>query len=119
MTQEQYKRSNEPIAWLLFGFGGMAISFALPALLVLMIIVGLTGSLDFFHIFNVMKHWWGAGAIFLILLGIAFHSMHRIYFSLHDLKCNTGLAGEIILYGLALVMTVVSGIALGIYYFNN
>lgn len=118
MKQEQYKRSHEPVAWFLFGFGGMAIAFALPVLLVLMIIAGFTGSLGEFRILEAMKHWWGAGAIFLIILGIAFHSMHRIYFSLHDLKCNTGLVGQIILYGLATAISLASATALCIYYFQ-
>ena len=119
MTQEQYKRSHEPVAWFLFGFGGMAIAFALPILLILMILVGITGCFDHFHILEVMKHWWGAGAIFLIILGIAFHSMHRIYFTLHDLKCDTGLPGQIIFYSLATAISLASAAALGIYYFQQ
>ena len=69
MTENEYKRSKEPIFWGLFGFGGMVISFAFPALLICMIIAGITGDFSHFKIVDIMKHWWGAGALFLIIMG--------------------------------------------------
>ena len=102
-------RSNEPPFWGLFGFGGMVIAFAFPALLVCMIIAGLGDGHSTFHITEVMSHWWGVAALFLIIFGAAFHGAHRIYHSLHDLKIHTNRFHQILLYGLA---TVVSGAAL-------
>lgn len=118
MTQ-MYKRSNEPVFWGLFGFGGTVITFAMPALLVCMIIAGFTDGLQNFHIVDVVSHWWGAGALFLIIFGTAFHCIHRFYFSLCDLKCHTGLAGQIILYGLATLISLAAAATLGYHYFSS
>lgn len=118
MTENEYKRSKEPIFWGLFGFGGMVISFAFPALLICMIIAGITGDFSHFKIVDIMKHWWGAGALFLIIMGTVFHCVHRIYFSLHDLKINTGLAGQIAFYSFAVLLSLAALVGLGKVYFG-
>ena len=117
--EQQYKQSVEPIFWGMFGFGGMVIAMAVPALLICMIVAGFTDGQQMFHITQVMQHWWGAGALFLILMGIVFHCVHRLYFSLHDLKLNTGKCGMIVLYGLATLVTLSGAGALALYYINN
>ena len=114
-----YKRSKEPVFWGLFGFGGMVISFALPALLVCLIIAGFGGPFHASDLIRIMRHWWGAGALFLIVLGIAFHCMHRIYFSLQDLRLHPGTVGHVVLYGIALLLTVAAGVGLGFVYFGG
>jgi fumarate reductase subunit D len=73
MDTTQYKQSNEPIFWGLFGFGGMVLAIAAPALILCLLIAGFTDGQTGFHITQVMSHWWGAGALFLILFGAAFH----------------------------------------------
>ena len=114
-----YKRSKEPIFWGLFGFGGMVIAFALPALLICLIIAGVGGPFHASNLIRIMHHWWGAGALFLIVMGIAFHCMHRIFFILHDLRCKPGLAAHVVLYGLALLITAAAGVGLGMVYFGG
>ena len=110
------KRSNEPVFWGLFGFGGMVIAFAAPALLIGMILAGL--GFDAFRIVPVMSHWWGALALFLILFGISFHAMHRIYFTLHDLHVRLGRPGRMVLVGMAAAMSVAGLVALATFYFG-
>ena len=77
------RRSDEPIYWGLFGFGGMVIAFALPAILTLMILQGF--GVDCFKLAAIAKTWWGAGALFVIVSASMWHGFHRIYHGLHDL----------------------------------
>ena len=115
----QYKQSHEPVFWGLFGFGGMVIAFAMPALLIGLLVAGLSDGGQGFHITQVMSHWWGAGALILIILGICFHCVHRIFFSLRDLKLSLGLGAQILLYGVASVVTLVSAGAIVKYYLST
>ena len=119
MTQiTEYKRSNEPFFWFWFGFGGMVIAFAMPALLICMIIAGFTDGRQFFHLPETISHWWGAAALFIILFGVAFHSAHRIFYTLRDLGVKTGKLLHIAIYSLALLFSIASAVMLGIYYFR-
>ncbi len=104
---QQYQRSHEPIFWGLFGFGGMVIAFAFPILVALMLYVGATGDTTPFQLQTVCSHWWGAGAMFLILLGATFHCAHRILFSLTDLKIHIGTPAKAIAYTLAALLPLV------------
>lgn len=94
----------------------MVIAFAFPALVGMMIYVGLTGDASSFQISNVLHTWWGAAATFLIVFGTSFHCMHRIFFSLHDLKFHPGRAGKAICYGIATILSAVAacGLAMGL-----
>lgn len=119
MDTSQYKQSHEPIFWGLFGFGGMVAALAMPAILICLLVAGMTDGQQGFQITQVMSHWWGAGALFLILFGMSFHCVHRIYFTLHDLRCSPGLWGQIILYGLATLLTLVSAVLIVMYYVST
>ena len=111
-------RSNEPMLWGLFGFGGMVAAFALPSLITCLIIAGFSDGHTGFHILETMSHWWGAGALFIIVFGAAFHSIHRIYHTMHDLKMHTNLMLQVVVYGLALCISLAAAVCLGIYYFG-
>lgn len=108
--------SDEPIYWGLFGFGGMVMAFALPAILLLMILQGF--GVDCFNIFNLLSHWWGAGAIAVIVCATLWHCMHRIYHSLHDVLIHTTRLHHYVLYGIAFAGSVITCMmCLGWYYF--
>lgn len=113
---EKFKRSKEPIFWGMFGFGGMVIAFAMPALLICMIIAGLSDGHQNFHILEVMKHWWGALALLLIIFGTAFHCVHRIIFSIHDFKVHIGTFVKVLFYGFATLILIAAGVGLLMYY---
>ncbi|WP_294461113.1 fumarate reductase subunit FrdD [uncultured Ruminobacter sp.] len=98
------RRSDEPIYWGLFGFGGMVIAFALPAILTLMILQGF--GVDCFKLAAIAKTWWGAGALFVIVSAPLWHGFHRIYHGLHDLCIHTTRVHHYVLYGLAAIFSL-------------
>ena len=108
------KRSNAPIFWLLFGAGGM-LSALLGAMLVF--ITGIAVPLGWpFHsdlliyprMLAFAQHWVGKVFLFAVIALFAWHAMHRIFHSLHDLGIRTGAVAKAICYGGALVITLVA-----------
>jgi fumarate reductase subunit D len=108
------KRSNAPIFWLLFGAGGM-----LSALLgtMLVFITGLAVPLgwplrselmSYPHMLAFAQNWVGKGLVFVVIALFAWHAMHRIFHSLHDVGIHTGAAAKAVCYGGALLITVVA-----------
>lgn len=109
---EDYKRSDEPVFWGLFGFGGMVAAFALPALIICMLIAGFTDGKQCFHFVELLPHWWGAAALFIIIFGISFHSMHRLCHSAHDFGIRVNRLHQVLFYGFATLLTLAAAIIL-------
>ena len=88
--QNKPVRSDEPIFWLLFGAGGMAVAMALPAILIILLAAGVSGPdltsglLNFEQAKAIFGNWFANLVLFTILGGVFFHSFHRLYHSLHD-----------------------------------
>lgn len=108
------KRSNAPIFWLLFGAGGM-----LAALLgtMLVFITGLAVPLGFTLRPDLMSYprmlaFAQNPVAKLFLLAVialfAWHAVHRILCSLHDIGIHKGLLAKTICYGGALFISVVA-----------
>ena len=112
IQRQDQKRSNEPIFWLLFGFGGMVVAFAFPAILICLLISGFSDGHQSFHFLETISHWWGAGALFIIIFGAAFHGVHRIYYTMHDLKIHTNLLIQVVCYSLAAVISIAAAVFL-------
>ena len=112
-----YKRSNAPIFWLMFGAGGM-----LSALLGtgLVVVTGFAGPLgwmgaDFMsypRVLGFAQHWFAKGLLFAVIMFFAWHAVHRIYHSLHDLGVHTGTLAKLICYGAAAAITAVGAVSL-------
>jgi len=112
------KRSNAPIFWLLFGAGGM-----LSALLgtALVFITGLAvplgwalpaDSLSYPRAFAFAQHWAGKGFVFVVIALFAWHAVHRIFHSLHDIGVHNGAWAKLVCYGGAALITVVAATGL-------
>ena len=112
------KRSNAPIFWLLFGGGGM-----LSALLgtMLVFITGIAAPLGWPFGANLLSYqrtlafsqnWIGKGFLFVVIALFAWHAVHRIYHSLHDLGIPTGALAKLVCYGGALLITMVAAYSL-------
>ena len=112
------KRSNAPVFWLLFGAGGM-----LSALLgcALVFITGIASPLGWLGGADIMsyprmlafsQHWLAKGFLFAVIALFAWHAVHRIYHSLHDLGIDGGAFARFACYGVALAITAITGAAL-------
>ena len=114
-SSSNYPRSNEPIAWSLFGAGGMVVAFITPVLIListLLVPLGLADSnlLSYGTVINFLNTGWGALAIFIVIALQLFHAAHRIYHGLHDvhIEGNDTLM-LMIFYGGASALSLVAG----------
>jgi fumarate reductase subunit D len=112
------KRSNAPIFWLLFGAGGM-----LSALLgtMLVFITGLAVPLGwplpaelmrYSRMLAFAQNWMGKGFLFVVVALFAWHAVHRIFHSLHDIGVHNGSLSKLVCYGGAALITCVAAVAL-------
>jgi len=106
-------RSHEPIAWSLFGAGGMLLAFFGPGLIVTTALLPWLAAGDpaatYASIESLLRHPLGKLAV---LAGIAlplYHTAHRLYHGLHDLHLPApARLMQVLCYGGA---TVLSGLA--------
>jgi fumarate reductase subunit D len=117
-SAEDYTRSHEPIAWSLFGAGGMVVAFITPVLILisaLLVPLGLVDSalLSYANVLGFLNTGWGALAIFIVIALQLFHAAHRIYHGLHDLHIEgNGTLMLMIFYGGASALSLVTGVLL-------
>lgn len=116
MTRE-WKRSNAPIFWALFGGGGTLSSLFGPTLVLvtgLAVPLGLLGSgaMDYPRVLALAQHWMGKAFLFAVIMLFAWHAVHRIYKSLHDIGVPPGTAAKLVCYGVAAAITVTAGVSL-------
>ena len=112
------KRSNAPVFWLLFGGGGMLSALfgtAMVYLTGLAAPLGLppaAGLLDHARMLAFAQHPIGKGFLFVAISLFAWHAVHRIFHSLHDIGIHAGAVAKLVCYGTALAVTLVTGTAL-------
>ena len=112
-TQRARKRSSEPVFWSLFGAGGVIVAFVLPAAI---LITGIIVPLDLapadvlaFERAHAFATGWIGKLVLLIIISLTFwHSVHRIYLSLHDLGIQRRSIYKWLCYGFAFSGTVVT-----------
>jgi len=112
------KRSNAPVFWLLFGAGGM-----LSALLgtALVFVTGLAVPLGwplpadllaYPRMLALAQHGLGKALLFVVVSLFAWHAVHRIFHSLHDVGIHAGTLAKLLCYGTALAVTIVAAASL-------
>ena len=112
------KRSNAPVFWLLFGAGGM-----LSALLgtMLVFITGIAVPLgwplrselmSYPRMLAFAQHGICKAFLFVVIALFAWHAVHRLFHSLHDIGLRTGVAAKLACYGAALLITLVAAASL-------
>jgi len=105
------KRSNAPVFWLLFGAGGMLSALLGPVLVLITgLLVPLGWSLpDHAHVLAFAHGWIGKAFLFVVIALFAWHAVHRIFHSLHDVGIPPGTVSKLACYGTALGVTLVTG----------
>jgi len=105
-------RTNEPLFWALFGGGGMLGVFTMPVLIVIFGLLvpfglfgGAEGTYEVMH--GVLTNWFASLLIFLGLGVILWHSCHRTFHALHDLKIHPPEIVRVVIYGVALLAPAV------------
>ena len=91
--KKQYKRSNEPVIWGLFGGGGMISAFMLPALVLvtgLLVPLGFFDAMSYERVLAFSQSWIGKLALWVIISLPIWHGIHRFYHLLHDLGQHSG-----------------------------
>ena len=68
--------------------------------------------MDYGRMHAVAQNWFGKGFLFAVIALFAWHAAHRIYHSLHDVGIHLGTGAKLSCYGSAMVITVVTAVAL-------
>lgn len=97
-------RSDEPIYWGLFGAGGMAVALALPIIVFACLFLGCDRVLANF--ISLTTNWFTGLVIVGVMILSVWHALHRIYHTLHDLTIKVTTLHHIIIYGAAVVISV-------------
>jgi fumarate reductase subunit D len=105
------KRSNAPVFWLLFGAGGLLSALLGPALVLVTGIAAPLGWLPgdpfaYARLLGFVQHGWAKAFVFVVIALFAWHAMHRLLHSLHDVGLPLGAASKAACYGGALLVTV-------------
>lgn len=115
MNRSLPRRSQEPVAWSLFGAGGMLLAFLGPALVLITLLVLpalLADDVAAGHaaVLAALRHPLGALLAFAALSLTFFHTLHRLCHGLHDLHVPlsarfVGWVG----YGTATLLSLLAG----------
>ncbi len=111
---KNYKRSNEPLVWSLFGAGGVVAAYILPALILCVGILFPLGivtpeDLSYARVVEFIRHWFGGLVVWAVISLSAWHALHRIFHGLHDLKVGAHTLRFVLCYGAAAVITLYCG----------
>ena len=112
------KRSNAPIFWGLFGFGGMMAALFGP---IMVFITGIAvplglllpaDTMSYPKMLAFVQNFIGKGFIFVASFLFVWHAVHRIFHSLHEVGIHPGIGSKLATYGLAALITVIAGVVL-------
>lgn len=118
MTPPPRRRSNAPFFWLLFGAGGMLSALLGTALVFvtgLAVPLGWPLSVDLLSYPRMLafaQNGLGKAFLFVVVSLFAWHAVHRIFHSLHDVGVHAGTAAKLVCYGTALAVTIVAASSL-------
>ncbi len=112
----RFRRSHEPLFWLLFGAGGLVAALVLPAVVVFTgLIAPLTphsadaGLLDYARVLTLFASPGARAACAGFIALLAWHAAHRILHLCHDLGAHGGAGLKWSCYGSAAAVSLLAG----------
>jgi succinate dehydrogenase subunit D len=118
MVGDAVKRSNAPVFWALFGAGGMLAALIAPMLVFITGIAVPTGfllpadALGYEHVLALAKNGFGKVALLAVVSLLMWHGGLRMYHSLHHLGFHSRTGAKVVIFGIALLATVICAWAL-------
>jgi len=112
------KRSNAPVFWALFGAGGMLAALIAPMLVFITGIAAPTGfllpadTMSYERMLVLARNGFGKFALLVVVSLFLFHGGLRMYHSLHHLGFHTRTGTKVVIFGIALLATIVAAVAL-------
>jgi fumarate reductase subunit D len=117
-SRTTYPRSHEPIAWSLFGAGGMVVAFVIPALALItgLLMPSWPAEILYLNLLGLLQSWVGKLALLTVISLTLYHTAHRIYHGLHDLHVEGPAVGMLLLFygGATLLSALCAGVLLAI-----
>jgi fumarate reductase subunit D len=112
------KRSHAPVFWALFGAGGMLAALIAPMLVFITGIAAPTGlllpadAMSYERMLALAKNGFGKLALLAVVSLFMWHGGLRMYHSLHHLGFHSRTGAKAIIFGIALLATIVAAVAL-------
>ena len=112
------KRSNAPVFWALFGAGGMLTALIAPMLVFITGIAVPTGfllppdAMSYERVLTLAKNGFGKLALLAVVSLFMWHGGLRMYHSLHHLGFHSMMGAKVVIFGSALLATLVAAWAL-------
>jgi fumarate reductase subunit D len=106
------RRSNEPIAWSLFGAGGMLLAFLGPAMILTTgVLLGMVHASEPQQVYlateTLLTHPLGKLFMLAMISLPIYHTLHRIHHGLHDLHLEgPRTLMPVLFYGLATLLSI-------------
>lgn len=106
------KKSHAPVFWLLFGAGGMLAALFGVGMVWLTGLAGPRGwstapdLLDYDRLIAWLAHWPAMLGLWAFVALLAWHGVHRILCSLHDVGIPKDLKAKVLGYGLAAAVSL-------------
>ena len=111
-----YQRSHEPIAWSLFGAGGMVVAFIIPVLALISgwLMPSWPAESLYPNLLSLAQSWIGKLGLLAVISLTLYHCAHRVYHGLHDLHVKANPAAMLMLFygGATLLSALCAGLLL-------
>jgi fumarate reductase subunit D len=108
-------KSNKPLVWGPFAAGGTVAAFAIPALIVLTLLVALgrtPDGLSYASVHAFAAHWLGKTSLFVVVSLSLWGAMHRLRITCHDFGLRADGLVAAVVYFVASAGTVAAALVL-------